>query len=289
MSDIAIIGAGKLGTNLGFALMRKGHRIAAVSDKNHLSAQESRQFLDQGKVFDNNTSAARLGQWVILAVPDDAIEKVAGELAGSDIEWPGRFVFHCSGLHTTELLDSLEKSGALVASLHPVQSFSQKKPDPRAFEGIFFGLEGKKEALHLAIGITRQLGAKFFILEAKDKPLYHTACSMASNFLATILDAATELLLKAELSASIVPQILMPLVQGTLQNVNKFDAATALTGPVARGDETSVAKHLEALQQLPDLHDLYVCVAKRSLQVAKRKKYLPEEKIKALEDLLGCR
>ncbi|UCE39937.1 MAG: DUF2520 domain-containing protein [Candidatus Aminicenantes bacterium] len=287
MSDIAIIGAGKLGTNLGYALMRKGHRITVLSDKNLPSAQESQQIIGQGEVTDENSSAARHGQWIILAVPDDAIETVAEELADSALEWQDRFVFHCSGLHTTDSLNSLEKRGALVASLHPVQSFPQKKPDPKAFEDIFFGLEGKQEALNLAIGITRQLGGRFFILEASNKPLYHTACSMASNFLATLLDTAAELLSLAGLADSTSSQVLMPLVQGTLQNVNKFDAGKALTGPVVRGDEKSIAKHLEALRELPELYDLYTTVAYRSLQIAKREKYLSEEKIKALKALLG--
>ena len=224
---------------------------------------------------------------VLLTVPDDAIETVAKELADSAEQWQDKFVFHCSGLLTTECLDYLEKKGALVASLHPVQSFSQKKPDPKAFEGIFFGLEGKQEALDLAIGITRQLGGKFFILEAQDKPLYHLACSMASNFLATLLDTATTLLSRAGLDDSMAPQVLMPLVQGTLQNVNKFDAGTALTGPVARGDEKSLTKHLEALHKYPELRDFYTTMAYRSLQIAKREKYLSEERIKALEALLG--
>ena len=287
MSDISIIGAGKLGTNLGYALLRKGHRITAVSDKNLSSAQESQQLIGQGKAFDDNRSAAINGQWIILTVPDDAIETAAEELADSAVKWKERFVFHCSGLHSTESLESLEKRGALVASLHPVQSFPQKKPDPKAFEGIFFGLEGKQEALALATEITRQLGSKFFILEAQNKPLYHTACSMASNFLATLLDTATELLSQAGLPEATAPSVLMPLVQGTLQNVNKFDAGTALTGPVVRGDEKSIAKHLEALRKFPEFRNLYTTISFRSLQIAKREKYLSEEKIKALEALLG--
>lgn len=286
MSDIAIIGAGKLGTNLGYALLRKGHRITAFSDKNLSAAQESQQIIGQGKFTDDNRIAARYGHWVILTVPDDAIQTVAEELADSAMDWQDRFVFHCSGLLTTESLNSLEKRGALVASLHPVQSFSQKKPDPKAFEDIFFGLEGKQEALDMAIGITRQLGSKFFILKAHNKPLYHTACSMASNFLATLLDTAMELLSQAGLADSTASQVLMPLVQGTLQNVNKFDAGTALTGPVVRGDEKSIAKHLEALHKLPELRDLYTTIAYRSLQIAKREDKMSEEKFRALKALL---
>jgi predicted short-subunit dehydrogenase-like oxidoreductase (DUF2520 family) len=286
MSDIAIIGAGKLGTILGYALLRKGHRITAFSDKNLSAAQESQQIIGQGKFTDDNRFAAQYGHWVILTVPDDAIETVAEELAESEMGWQDKFVFHCSGLLTTESLRSLEMRGALVASLHPVQSFPQKKPDPKAFEDIFFGLEGKQEALNLAIGITSQLGSKYFILEACNKPLYHTACSMASNFLATLLDTAAELLSLAGLADSTASQVLMPLVQGTLQNVKKFDAGTALTGPIARGDEKSIAKHLEALHKLPKLRDLYCTIAYQSLQIAKREGKMPEEKFKALKALL---
>jgi predicted short-subunit dehydrogenase-like oxidoreductase (DUF2520 family) len=287
MSDIAIIGAGKLGTNLGYALMQKGHRVAAISDKNLSSAQESQQIIGQGIFTGDNRSAALHGRWIILAVPDDMIEAVAKELADSHIEWQDKFVFHCSGLHSTKSLKPFETKGALVASLHPVRSFSQKIPTPKAFVDIFFGLEGKGEALDLAIEITHQLGGKYFILESQNKPLYHTACSMASNFSATLLDTATTLLQQAGLAKSMAYHVLLPLVQGTLQNVKNFDAGTALTGPIARGDTESVRKHLEALDNLPELRDLYKRMARQSLQIVKREKKLYGEKFKALEALLG--
>jgi len=286
MSEIAIIGAGKLGTNLGYALSQKSHRIATLSDRHLSIAQESQQFIGQGEYVDDNRYAARHGQWIILTVPDDAIETVAKELADSDIGWQDKFVFHCSGLLTTESLGPLEKRCALVASIHPVQSFPQKKPDPKAFQDIFFGLEGKQKALELATRIVRQLGGQHFILEAQNKPLYHTACSMASNFLATLLDTAIELLKQAGLTKSEASQALLPLVQGTLHNVKNFDTSTALTGPVVRGDKETIAKHLEALLKHPELRDLYIKMAYRSLYIAKRENKMPEEKFKALKVLL---
>ncbi len=286
MNDIALIGAGKLGINLGYALRKIGHRIVVISDKRFHAAQECQRHIGQGEVTDDNRYATRNASWVILTVPDDAIEGVAEDLAGSDVLWQGKFVFHCSGLLTSGSLISLEKKGALVASIHPVQSFPQEKPDPGIFEGIFFGLEGKTEALERAIQVTTQLGGKPFILEARNKPLYHTACSMAANSVTTLLDAAIRLLKKAGLAESVALQVLFPLVQGTLQNVKKFDAETALTGPIARGDTASVAKHLEALEKDPGLLDLYVRIARQSLRIAKKGKTLSVNKIKALEALL---
>ncbi len=287
MIDIAIIGAGKVGTNLGYALSRKGSRIAAISDKNLRSAQESREHIGQGEVTDDNSHAARLGTWIVLALPDDTIEKAAEELAGTDIEWGGKFVFHCSGLLTSESLKPLETKGALVASIHPVQSFPQKKPDPKVFSDIFIGLEGKREALKPAKKVARQLGSRYFVLDALNKPLYHTACSVASNSMATLLDVSTHLLKKAGLSESMAPRILLPLIQGTLQNVKKFDAGRALTGPVVRGDLQSVQKHLKALADEPEFRELYRKIAYQSLRIAKRENRLSDEKIRALEALLA--
>jgi predicted short-subunit dehydrogenase-like oxidoreductase (DUF2520 family) len=289
MSDIAIIGTGKLGTQLGYALSQKGNRIVALSDKDLSAAQESQGFIGQGDCVDDYRDAARHGQWIILTVPDDEVEPVTAELASSDVQWQDKFVFHCSGLLSSESLISLEKKGARTASIHPVQSFPQKKPDPGAFQDIYFSLEGKQDSLELATKIVRQLDGKHFFLEAKNKPLYHTACSMASNFLVTLLDTATELLEQAGLTKSKASQVLYPLVQGTLQNVKKFDASSALTGPIVRGDERSIAQHIQALQKFPQLRGLYLEIADRSLQIAKREKKLPAEKIKAIEALLGER
>jgi predicted short-subunit dehydrogenase-like oxidoreductase (DUF2520 family) len=238
---------------------------------------------------DDNRDAARYGRWIILTVPDDEVEQVTAELASSDVEWKDKFVFHCSGLLSSESLIPLEKKGAWTASIHPVQSFPRKKPKSHAFQDIYFSLEGKKNSLELAKKIVRQLDGKHFFIDAKNKPLYHTACSMASNFLVTLLDTAIELLEQAGLTKSEASQVLFPLVQGTLQSVKKFDASSALTGPIVRGDERSIAQHIQALQKFPQLRGLYLEIADRSLQIAKREKKLPAEKIKAIEALLGER
>jgi predicted short-subunit dehydrogenase-like oxidoreductase (DUF2520 family) len=286
MSEIAIIGTGKLGTALGYALSRRGNRIAALADRNLSSANETRRIIGEGTVFKKNVPAARLADWVILSVPDDEIVGVAEELAGSDIEWRGRSVFHCSGLHSTESLGPLKNRGAKTASIHPVQSFPRKKPSPEAFENIFFGLEGKGKALDEAKKIVRRLGGRYFILKPKDKPLYHTACSMASNFLVTLLSTATDLLEMAGLTRTAASQVLSPLVQGTLQNVKNFDAGSSLTGPLARGDEESIKAHLKALENLAEIRGLYKKLAVQTLYFARREKLISPTAFKNLKALL---
>lgn len=284
--DTSIIGAGRVGTSLGYALSKKGYRIKALSCVSLRSAQESRTIIGDGKPLTDNIETAKRGELVVISVPDEVIEKVGKELAVSDIEWSKKFVFHCSGLHAAEILKSLEKKGAMTASFHPVQSFSHKTADLKQFKGIYFGLEGCSEALSLGKKIVRQLGGHFLILRAEDKPAYHAACSIASNFFVVLLDVAVSLLEKIGIKDDEASQIVLPLVQGTLHNVKKFNIGSSLTGPVIRGDRQSVQKHIESLRNFPPYDEVYVDLAKRALEIAKREKRLSPQKIKALRNLL---
>ena len=284
--DIAIIGAGRLGTSLGYALRKKGYTIKALSCKSLASARESRKIIEEGKALAVNREAAKKGEIVFICVPDEKIEKVAKELSCSDIDWLKRHVFHCSGLLPSEILSPLRKKGAWTASFHPVQSFPSKKVSESQFKGIYFGLEGCAQSLSLGKKIVRQLGGQALILEASEKPLFHAACSIASNFFVALLDIATSLLSQMGLKKESL-QILFPLVKGTLHNVKEFNIESSLTGPLVRGDRRSIEKHIQALHCFPLYQEIYFALARQALAIAKRKGSLSSQKIKALMRLLG--
>lgn len=286
MSNISIIGAGRLGTSLASALSKKGYVIKALSCRKSSSAKESRKIVGEGKALTDNVRAARLGELVFLCLPDEEIGKVAAQLANSDIDWSKKLVFHCSGLMASEILKPLKDKGALTASFHPVQSFAQKKTDPAHFKSIYYGLEGCRKALTLARKMVRQLGGHPFILKAKDKAIYHLACSIASNFLVVLLDMAVSLLKRTGLNEEKAFQVLLPLVQGTLHNVKKFNMGMSLTGPVIRGDQKSVTSHLKALRAFPSYPETYRKLAEQALEIARREKRLSSQKIRAMKNLL---
>lgn len=286
MIDVSIIGAGRLGASLGYALSKKGYRIKALSCKSLSSAKESRRVIGAGKPLTDNIATASRGDLIFVCLPDGTIEKVSKELAKSDIDWSKKFAFHCSGLLASDILSPLKRKGAMIGSLHPIQSFPQKRPALKQFEGIYFGLEGCPEALSLGKKIVRHLGGQFIILQAKDKPLYHTACSLASNFFVVLLDMALSLFKKIGFKDEEACQILLPLVQGSLHNVKKINTGRSLTGPVIRGDRQSIEKHLESLRNLPLYQEIYSKLAIQALEIAKREKKLSAQKIKALRNLL---
>ncbi|MGD8536647.1 MAG: DUF2520 domain-containing protein [Candidatus Aminicenantes bacterium] len=286
MNEISIIGAGRLGTSLGVALSKKGYRIKFLSCRTSLSAEESRKIIGEGKASTDNIQAARAGDIVILCLPDEEIVKVAKELDDARIRWSAKFIFHCSGLLSSEVLQPLKAKGALTASIHPVQSFAHKRTPPEQFENIYFGLEGESKALEESQKIIQMLGGRSFTIKAEHKALYHTACSIASNFFVVLLDTASSLLNQVGLQEEQAFQVLLPLVKGTLHNVKKFDIHASLTGPVIRGDKASVEKHLEALRKFPPLYEMYRRLAFQALEITSREKKLSVQKIKALKDLL---
>lgn len=287
MKTIAIIGAGRLGASLGYSLSQRGYSIASVSTRTQSSAEQSGQLIGQGELLMDNAEAARLAQIIILSVPDDDIPGVVKELAAEELDLEGKFVFHCSGLHPSSLLHELEIKGALIASIHPNQSFPRKLKDVNAFQGVYFALEGSDQARAMAEGIVRDLGGHPFVIREEDKPVYHAACSVASNFFVALLDVALSMLQQCGLEPDTGRDLLLPLVERTLQNVKNLNTSAALSGPIVRGDHRSVKYHLDALEMFPFYRETYIALATQALEIAKRRGEIPLDRIKALEDLLG--
>jgi predicted short-subunit dehydrogenase-like oxidoreductase (DUF2520 family) len=289
MNPVSILGAGRLGTVLGAALHRRGYRIRGFSCRSSRSAAESRAIIGAGEAFADNTAAAQGARTVFITVPDDALAPVVEELAFSSLTWNDVRVFHCSGLRSAQVLESLERRSAVTASLHPVQTFVAKRVSPDLFRGIFFGVEGGPPGRDDASRIARDLGGRVFPLEAAQKPLYHTACSMASNLLVPLIREAADLLPAAGISPEKGLQILMPLAQRTLQNVKELDggdAAASLTGPLVRGDRETIEAHVSALAGHPRALALYRRLGRAALEMAFRQKRIPAGTYSGLMALL---
>jgi predicted short-subunit dehydrogenase-like oxidoreductase (DUF2520 family) len=286
MKSFSIVGAGRLGTVLGAALVRRGWTATAIVDKDARAARESRRIIGRGRAAAGLVGTARPGDVVIIAVPDDAVGRVAAGLARSGVtSWAGRFVFHTSGLLPARVLEPLRKRGARIASVHPVQSFPRKDAPPSLFRGITWGVEGDPAAVAAAEEMVRNLRGNVLLLSEKDKPLYHAACILASNALIALEWTASGMLVAAGIGEKAAAGMLFPLVQGTLQNVNNLGLEKALTGPILRGDIATVRKHLEALRNDPSTREVYLVMGKQILRLAE-KSGLPAGRVRALKRLL---
>lgn len=215
-TTIAIVGAGRLGGVLARALRAVGFVVLGP-----LRREERMPDADIA----------------LLCVPDSAIAAVAFAARPH-----ARLVAHVSG--ATPLTD-------VDFSLHPLQTFTGKETS-EVFRGIGVAVDGRTpEALEMAEQLARALGANPFRVDDTHRAEYHAAASFASNFVLTVLDAAEHL----GRDAGVDRAHLGPLVRQTVDNWAAHGAASALTGPIARGDEATVARQRAASADYRDLFD----------------------------------
>jgi predicted short-subunit dehydrogenase-like oxidoreductase (DUF2520 family) len=226
---VAIVGAGRLGTALASGLRAAGLEVEGP--------------LGRG-------AAPRGCHAIVLCVPDSAIAAAAEAATGV-----APFIGHTSGATP---LSALAHAGVERFGLHPLQTFSAES-GPETFHGAGCAVAGSSpEALELATGLARRLGMTPFAIEDSGRAAYHAAASVASNFLVTLVSAAEAIAAGAGLDPDHARALLMPLVRRTVENVASLGPTGALTGPVARGDEATVAAQRAAVEEVaPELLALF--------------------------------
>ncbi|MHB8053873.1 MAG: Rossmann-like and DUF2520 domain-containing protein [Candidatus Aminicenantales bacterium] len=268
---IAIIGTGRLGTSLGNALARAGLEIAGLADADLRAARKAKKIIGSGRATTDAVAAARSADIVFIAVPDAALTTVIGRLENGGFEGRGKTVFHTSGAEPAERLAPLAQRGAAIGSFHPAQSFSRPATPAAHFRGVVFGLEGGPAAVKTGKTIARKLGGYPLVLSREQKTLYHAACVLASNLFVPLFDLAVETMAAAGVSAPQAKKALLTLVEGTLRNVKHFDAADALTGPLARLDFGTVERQLRALRRVPRAREAYRTIGLAAMELLKKR------------------
>lgn len=287
---IAVVGAGKVGSALALLLSRQGYPVAGVASR---SIESARRVAEELKVpaTVNPEEVTAGADVVFITTPDRVIASVAEEITVRGGFRPGQVVFHTSGAHSADEVGAVRRSGALAASLHPLQSFADIKMAMENLPGSYFALEGDAAALPLAGRIVEDLGGKSFSIAAEDKPLYHAAACIASNYLVSLMHLATGLYSRFGLTRAEAFEALFPLIRGTIKNISQVGPPHALTGPVARADGPTLEGHLKVLKDVGGQElDLYSKLGLYTVRVALEKGSINAEEAKRLEELLreGC-
>jgi predicted short-subunit dehydrogenase-like oxidoreductase (DUF2520 family) len=208
---LAIIGRGRLGAALAVGLRDAGYTVVGP--------------LGRGAEAGDAEAA-------LLCVPDSEIVSAASVIA------PGRLVGHCSGATGLSVLEPHE-----AFSLHPLMTVTAAGA---AFSGAGAAIAGSTpRALRLAEQLATRLGMRPVLVADRDRAAYHAAASIASNFLVTLEAAAGRM----ANSAGVDRQLLVPLVRATVENWSALGPERALTGPVARGDDETVAAQRQAVAE----------------------------------------
>ncbi len=285
----AIVGCGRVGIALARHLAASGYRPAGFASKSVSSAKKAAEAAGSGApVSADPRDVAPMAEIVFITTPDGAIRQTADLLARHKAVVKDTVVLHCSGALPSTEMESLGDCGAHIGGLHPLQSFAGGNSEKNPFKGIMMAAEGREAAVKIAWQIAQSLGAKPFEIHTDKKRLYHASAVVASNYLVTLMNLSLHLLMASGVPSQNAWEVLKPLVEGTLFNIEKAGIPRALTGPIARGDVETVEGHLAEMgRKAPACLDLYRSLGRHTIEIALARGGLSEEAASRLIELLG--
>jgi predicted short-subunit dehydrogenase-like oxidoreductase (DUF2520 family) len=234
MASLRIIGPGRAGRSLADALGAAGWRVAKPLGRD-----------------DDVADAARDVDLLVIATPDAAIASVAASVRTVD----GTVVAHLAGSLGLDVLAPHRRR----AAIHPLVALPNAEVGAARLHGASFAVAGDA----MAERIVADLGGTAFGVDDADRALYHAAACIASNHLVALLGQAQ----RVAAAAGVPLTAYLDLVRATVDNVAELGPAAALTGPVARGDWTTVERHRQALDTLDpselEAYDAMVAAARR--------------------------
>ncbi len=285
--NFSIIGCGRLGISLAVFLSRQGYVPQAFASKRIESAQKALDLLGAGKVYVDSVDAAKASNLIFITTPDTIIEPVCESIAKQGGFNEDSLVFHLSGALSSGILISAKNSGASTGSIHPLQAFAPyEEGQDSPFKGINISIEGDAKAVEVGKEIVNALKANSFTIPTEAKTVYHASAVVASNYLVTLEHFALALLKEANLTEENAYEILEPLILGTLNNIKARGSVNALTGPIARGDDEIVSRHLGDIdKKLPQFSDLYRLLGKYTLDITAKRGEISEDAMQKLDAL----
>jgi predicted short-subunit dehydrogenase-like oxidoreductase (DUF2520 family) len=282
MSSIGFIGAGTTGTALAVSLAQQGYQVLAVSSRSFSSAEKLAARINVCHARKTAQEVADMVDLVFITTPDDAIATVAAE-----VHWhQGQNAIHCSGAHSTDLLEPAAQYGAHTGCFHPLQTFASVEQAIENLPGTTYAIEGEGQLLSSLKKMATDLQGDWVLLKASDKVLYHAAAVFACNYLVTLVKLSTDLWQEFGIPPTKAIPALMPLLKGTLGNIENVGLPDCLTGPIARGDTGTIKRHLDALKDRdPALKNSYKQLGLQTIPIALAKGKIDSVKAKELEAL----
>jgi predicted short-subunit dehydrogenase-like oxidoreductase (DUF2520 family) len=258
---LSLIGPGRAGTTVALALLDVGWRARAVAGRAPDATSTTTAAICLAAQTALVSEAGEGVELVIIATPDRAIE--GASLAVADSLEPGALVMHLAGSRGTDVFDALreKRPDVRVGALHPLQSFPSTSDGVDRLAGSWAAIAGDDEVEKLALS----LGLRPFVVAESDRVRYHAAAVVASNHLVALLGQVERL----AAAAGVPFAAFGPLVAASVENAFQLGPANALTGPVERGDLTTVEGHLAALDSAE--RDSYRSLAREAARLTGRR------------------
>jgi len=214
MTTVRIIGPGRAGTSLALALTNAGCDVAPMLGRDDAVGE-----------------AAHGVDVLVIATPDAVIAEVARKVEPD----PATVVAHLAGSLGLDVLDPHPRK----ASLHPLVALPTPDVGARRLVGAWFAVTGDPAVRRL---VDAMFGRAIRVAD-EHRAAYHAAASIAANHLVALMGQVQ----RVGAEAGVPFEAYLDLARAALENVADLGPAAALTGPVARGDDVTVQRHLDAL------------------------------------------
>jgi predicted short-subunit dehydrogenase-like oxidoreductase (DUF2520 family) len=281
---IGIAGAGRVAQALGRFLIQRGERVVAIAGRNPERTARAARFIGPAARPTAIQELPDVASHVLIAVSDAAVEPVAAILAQSGFR--RGVALHTCGAKGPEALQALASQGVSCGALHPLQSFATAERGLASLPGSVVAIDGESQALQWAFSIVRLLRGRTIRIGPECRVLYHAAAVMASNYVTATICAAAELLQAAGIECSTVLMSLAPIVRASADNSLTLGPVDALTGPIERGDTSTVLAHIERLQHSSNcVRELYCSAGRMVVQMAVQRG-LPPSKAAEIQEIL---
>ena len=277
---VGFIGAGKVGFSLGKYLKLGGVTVTGYYSHSLDSAKEAAEFTAT-RYYEDLASITEDSDTLFITVADGAIADVWEEICNLPIK--NKNICHCSGSISSTVFFNAEKMGAYRYSVHPIYALSDKYNSYQDLKNAYFSIEGSKAHLKEIKDCLTSLGNQAAIIDTEKKALYHCAAVMVSNQMVALADLGAEMLAECGFDRSEAERALAPLIEGNAKAIVTAGPEKALTGPVERGDVTTVRKHLAVLN--PEIAEIYKALSNRQVLIAERKH--PERDYQKVKEELG--
>ena len=274
------IGAGKVGFSLGKYLKENNIDISGYYSKSQHSSKEAAIFTNT-RQYNNLEDLIKNSDAIFITTPDNQIADVWNEIKKLPIK--EKLICHCSGSISSEVFSNINNHGAYGYSIHPMFAISDKYNSYKNLSQAFITIEGHEKYIENLRILFLHLGNDVAIIKKENKILYHAASVTVSNLVLGLINNSINYLEECGFTQEMAIKALYPLIENNLRNVKERGAVNSLTGPIERGDLSTVINHLNVIPE--EDKELYRLLSKNILKIAKIKNQ--DRDYKNLEEYLG--
>ncbi len=275
---IGFIGAGRVGFTFGKYMKEHGLQVAGYYSRNPEDSKAASEFTGTLQ-FNNKEELVDSCDLVMLTVSDNAIASVWDEIKsyhGMD----QKIVCHTSGSMSSNIFKDTPHQ-IYGYSIHPIYAVSDRYETYRKFSNAFITIEGHEKYLETLKHMIEDIGLKVAVINSDSKALYHASSVMASNLVCGLYEAATSLMTECGMTDSEAREALKNLFRDNALGIAEKGNVSQLTGPIERGDTSTIRRHLDALRAMEKIEEksvkasnlktIYKELSKQTLKIAKQK------------------